>query len=57
LAGDFLDSFEMDEVLTELFRADEVGGLGEELTQLADTGEVSLFGARLDTEQLQVIGE
>lgn len=57
LAGDFLDALEMDEILTELFRGDQVGGLGVELTQLTDTGEVSLLGARLDTEQLQVIGK
>lgn len=57
LAGDFLIALEMDEVLTELFDGDEVGGLGIELAELADAGPVGVLGARLDADQLEVIGE
>jgi hypothetical protein len=57
LTGDLLDGLEMDEVLAELLGADLIGGGGEELTELADAGVVSLFGAGADGQQLQVLGE
>ena len=57
LTGDLLDGLEMEEVLAELFGADLIGGAVEELTELADAGVVSLFGAGTDGQQRQVVGE
>jgi len=57
LAGDLLDGFEMNEVLAELLGRDLIGGLGEELTKLPDTGEVGLLGAQTDRQELQVLRE
>jgi hypothetical protein len=45
LAGDFLVALEMDAILSELLGRDEVGGFAVELAQLAQAGEVGLFGA------------
>ena len=57
LTGDLLDGLEMNEVLAELFGTDLIGGAVEELTELADAGVVSLFGAGTDGQQRQVVGE
>jgi hypothetical protein len=57
LAGDLLVALEVDAVLANLLGTDQLGGFIVELTELADTGVVSLFGARADGQELQVIGE
>lgn len=57
LAGDFLDALEMDEILAQLLRADEFRGEVEMLGPLADTGQVSLLGARGNGQELEVFGE
>ena len=45
LAGDSLVRLEMDAVLANLLSTDQLGGFAVELTQLADAGVVSRFGA------------
>ena len=57
LAGGLLDGFEMNEVLADLFRAEQVGGAVVELAELAQAGVVGLFGARADGQELEIIGE
>ncbi len=57
LAGDLLFGLEMDAVLAELLGRNQVGRFGVELTDLAQAGEVGLFGAGADGEELEVIGE
>ena len=57
LAGDLLDGLEMDAVLAELLGGDQFGGFGVELTELAQAGEVSLFGARGDGQEGEVVGK
>ena len=58
LAGGLLDGFEMNEVLADLFRGEQVRrSVIVELAELADTGVVSLFGARAERQELEIIGE
>lgn len=57
LAGDPLVHFEMDAILAELLGGDQFGGFGVELRELAEAGQVSLFGAGLDGQELEVVGE
>jgi len=57
LAGDFLDALEMNEVLAQLLGRDQVRSGLEILSPLANTGQVSLLGARGNREELQVLGE
>jgi len=57
LAGDLLDGLEMEEVLAELFGANLVGRSVEVFAQLTNAGEVSLFGAGADGQELQILGE
>jgi len=57
LAGDFLDALEMDEVLAQLLGRDQVRSGLEILGPLANTGEVSLLGARSNRQELQIIGK
>jgi hypothetical protein len=57
LAGDLLDGLQMDAVLAELLGGDEVGGFGIKLGELAQAGEIGLFGARADGLKGQIIGE
>ena len=52
LAGDFLDALEMDEVLAQLLGRDQVWSGLEILGPLANTGEVSLLGARGNGQEL-----
>jgi len=47
----------MNAVLAELLGADQVGSFGVELTELAQAGVVSLFGARADGQEFEIIGE
>jgi hypothetical protein len=51
LAGDFLFALEVDAILADVLRGDEVGRFAAELAQLADAGEVGLFGARADGQE------
>jgi hypothetical protein len=48
---------EMDAILAELLGGDEVGGFAVKLAQLAQAGEVGLFGAGADGQEFEVIGE
>ena len=57
LAGDFLDRFEVDEVLAELFGGEEVGCLAVMVADLDQTSEVSLLGAFGQGQERQVISE
>jgi hypothetical protein len=49
--------FEMNEVLAEVFGAELVGRLVVILSDLANTGVVSLLGPPTDRQQLEVVGE
>ena len=57
LAGDLLFGLEMDAVLAELLGRNQIGRFGIELTELAQAGEVGLFGAGADGEELEVVGK
>jgi len=57
LAGDFLLALEVDEILAQLFRADQFRCAVEILGPLANTGEVRRLAARCNRQKLQVIGE
>ena len=57
LAGDLFVLLEVDAVLAELLRRDQVGGFVVVLAELAEAGAVGLFGAGTDGQELQVIGE
>ena len=57
MAGDFLDALEVNEILAQLLGRDEVWSGVEILGPLADTGQVSLLGARGDGQELKVFGE
>lgn len=57
LAGDFLCGLEMDAVLAELLGGNQLGRFGVELTELAQAGEVGLFGAGADGEEFEVVDE
>jgi hypothetical protein len=48
---------EVEEVEAEFFGGDEVGGFGEVLTELTDTGPVRLLGTGLEGEEPKVVGE
>lgn len=56
LTSDLLDRLEVDAVLADLFEADQLGGPVVVLAELTDTGQVGLFGARADGQELEVIG-
>jgi hypothetical protein len=47
----------MDAVLAEVFGREQLRGSAVVLAELANTSVVSLFGARADGQQLQIIGE
>jgi hypothetical protein len=57
LAGEFLFGLEVEAVLTELLGGDQVGSFVEVFADVADGIVVSLFGARGDGQERQVIGE
>jgi hypothetical protein len=50
-------ALEMNAVLANLLRRDQVGRLVIELAQLAQAGVVGLLGAGADGQELEVIGE
>ena len=56
LAGGLLDGLEMNAVLADLFRREQVGGAVVELAELAQAGIVGLFGARADGQECEIIG-
>ena len=55
LAGDLLDAFEVDEILTQLLGRDEVRSGMEMFGPLANAGEVGLLSARGDGQQFQIL--
>ena len=57
MAGDFLDALEMDKILAQLLGRDQVRSGVEVLGPLADTGEISLLGARRNGHELQILGD
>jgi len=57
LAGDLFDGLEMNAILADVLGRDQFGRFGVELTELADTGIVGLFGTWADGQKLQIIGK
>ena len=57
LTGDFLDRLEVDEVLADLFGAEQIGRLTVVVAELNDTGVVSFLGEGTQGQERQVIGE
>ena len=57
LAGDFLVGLEVNAVLANVFGGEQVGGLVVELADLAKAGEIGLFGAQTNGQELEVVGE
>jgi hypothetical protein len=57
LPGDLFVGLEMDAVLANVLGAEQVGRLGVELAELADTGVIGRFGARADRQELEVVSE
>ena len=49
--------FEMNEVLAKVFARDLIRGFAVKLSDLANTGVVSLLGPSTDGQQLEVVGE
>jgi hypothetical protein len=57
LAGELFDGLEVEEVLAELLGTELLGRTLKMFAELADTGPVSLLGARLEREEAEVVGE
>jgi len=57
LAGDFLDALEMNEILTQLLGRNQIWSGIEILGPLANTGEVSLLGARRDWQEFEILSK
>ena len=57
LAGDLFVRLELNAILANLLGRDQLGGFGVELTELAEAGVVSLFGAWADGQEFEIIGE
>jgi hypothetical protein len=57
LAGDFLDAFEMDEILAQLLGRDQIRRGVVMFGPLANTGQVGFLGARGNGQEFQIIGE
>lgn len=57
LAGDSFGGLEVNAILADFLRGDLVGGFAVMLAELAEAGEVGLFGAGADGEQFEIIGE
>ena len=57
LAGDLLVALEVDAILADVFRREQIGRFAVELAQLPQAGVVSLLGAGADGQELEVIGE
>lgn len=57
LAGDLLVGLQMDAILANVFRGEQLRRAAVKLAQLTDAGEIGLFGARTDRQEFEVIGE
>ena len=57
LAGDLLVGLQMDAILANVFRGEQLGRAAVKLAQLTDAGEIGLFSARADGQEFEVIGE
>jgi hypothetical protein len=57
LAGNLLVGLQMNAILANVFGGDQVRSTAVKLAELADAGVISLFGARADGQEFQVIGE
>jgi hypothetical protein len=57
LTGHFLVGLEVNAVLADVFGGEEFGGLVVELADLAQAGEIGLFGAETNGQELEVVGE
>ena len=57
LAGDPLVRLEVDAILAELLGGDQLRRLDVMLTELTNTGQISLFGARAERQERQVVGK
>jgi hypothetical protein len=57
LTGETPLGFEINEILTELFGADQVGRAVKVFGQLAPAGPVTLLAARLERQQGQIFGK
>ena len=57
LTGHLPDGLEMDAILADLLGRDQLGGLGVELAELTQAGEVGLLGARADRQQFEIVGK
>ena len=56
-SGDPLVRLEVDAILAELLGGDQFGRPDIMLTELTDAGQISLFGARTERQEREVIGE
>jgi hypothetical protein len=50
-------ALEMDAILADVLRREQIGGFAVELAQLPDAGVVGRLGARSDGQKFEVIGE
>jgi len=57
LPGNFLFDLEMKAILADLLGREQIGGLVEELAELAHASVISLLGARADGLEFEIIGE
>jgi hypothetical protein len=57
LAGNLLGDLEVNAILADFLGPDQLRGFAVMLAELAEAGEVSLFGAGADGEQFEIIGE
>jgi len=57
LAGDLLVGLEMNAILAELLGGDQLRRFDVMLTELTDTGEISLTGAETQRQERQVVGK
>lgn len=57
LPRDLLLGLQEDEILPEFIRRDQIGGLGEMLTELPHAGPVGFFSAGTARQELEILGE
>ena len=57
LAGDLLVGLEMDAILAELLGGNQFRRPDIMLTELTDTGQISLLGARAERQEREIIGK
>jgi len=56
LAGDFFVALEVDAILADFLRLNQIGGFAAVLAELADAIPVGLLGAGEDGQKCQIIG-